>query len=378
MVLQDLCLRHYRNYPVLSAAFSPTLNILVGSNAQGKTNLLEAIGLLATTKSLRGSRDQDLIAFDADLATDTGVVTREERPDITLEVSIGREQQKQVRLNGVRQTRIMDFIGQFNAVSFSNADIEVLRGEPSLRRRFLDLEISQVSPAYVYALAHYRRVHEQRNRLLKALREGGQRGFLEDSLAAWDEQLLNYGAQLVERRRRFVCDLEEKARPIHTRLTEEGETLALTYECSFPLPEGDGEEIRSAFGQALREHRQEELRRAVSLVGPHRDDLLFQIDGRDARVYGSQGQQRTAALSTRLAEIELIRELIEEPPVCLLDDVLSELDDLRRAQIFDVTVGSCQTFLTCTSTRSLPDAVLAQARLYRVVAGSIESVKGES
>src|SRR5436309_6818806 len=139
MVLQDLCLMHYRNYPALSAAFSPTLNILVGPNAQGKTNLLEAIGLLATTKSLRGSRDQDLIAFDADLAADIGVVTREERSDVTLEVSIGRDQQKQVRLNGVRQTRIMDFIGQFNAVSFSSADIEVLRGEPSLRRRFLDL-----------------------------------------------------------------------------------------------------------------------------------------------------------------------------------------------------------------------------------------------
>jgi DNA replication and repair protein RecF len=371
MLLQEVCLRHYRNYSALSAGFSPTLNIFVGPNAQGKTNLVEAIGLLATTKSLRGSRDQELIAFDAEFAVDTGVVTRERRPDVTLEVTIGRGQLKQVRTNGVRQQRLIDFIGQFNAVSFSSADIEVVRGEPSLRRRFLDLEISQVGPSYVYALAHYRRVLEQRNRLLKSLREGGQRGALGDSLAAWDEQLLEHGSHLVQRRRQFVRHLEEIARPIHGRLTEEGERLGLSYECSFPLPENGAEAIRAAFALALREHRAEELRRGVSLVGPHRDDLLFEINGRDVRVYGSQGQQRTAALSTRLAEIEVIREMTEEPPVCLLDDVLSELDDLRRAQIFDVTIGACQTFLTCTHTRSLPAAVLANARVYRVSGGTL-------
>lgn len=371
MLLQELCLRHYRNYAALSAGFSPTLNVLVGANAQGKTNLLEAIGLLATTKSLRGSRDQDLIGFDAEFAADSGVVTRERRPDVTLDVTISRGQLKQVRVNGVRQHRLIDFIGQFNAVSFSSADIEVVRGEPSLRRRFLDLEISQVGPSYVYALAHYRRVLEQRNRLLKSLRDGGQRGGLGDSLAAWDEQLLDHGAQMVQRRRQFVRHLEELAGPIQARLTEEEERLGLAYECSFPVPEGGLDAIRSAYAQALREHRAEELRRGVSLVGPHRDDLLFEINGRDVRVYGSQGQQRTAALSTRLAEIEVIGELVEEPPVCLLDDVLSELDDLRRAQIFDVTVGACQTFLSCTHTRSLPAAVLAGARVYQVSAGTL-------
>jgi DNA replication and repair protein RecF len=371
MRLQELCLRHYRNYPALSAGFSPTLNVFVGPNAQGKTNLLEAIGLLATTKSFRGSRDQDLIGFDAEFTTDTGTVVRERRPDVTLEVTIGRGQLKQVRINGVRQHRLIDFIGQFNAVSFSSADIEVVRGEPSLRRRFLDLEISQVGPSYVYALAHYRRVLEQRNRLLKALREGGQRSFLGDSLAAWDEQLVEHGAHMVQRRRQFVRHLEELARPIHARLTEGEEQLGLAYECSFPLPEGDADAVRAAFAQALQESRPEELRRGVSVVGPHRDDLLFVINGRDVRIYGSQGQQRTAALSTRLAEIEVICELTEEPPVCLLDDVLSELDDLRRAQIFDVTIGACQTFLTCTHTRALPAAVLANARIYQVSAGTL-------
>jgi DNA replication and repair protein RecF len=376
MLLRELCLRHYRNYPALSAGFSPALNVFVGTNAQGKTNLLEAIGLLATTKSLRGSRDQELIAFDSEFGADTGVVTREQRPDVTLEVTLGRGQLKSVRVNGVRQHRLIDFIGQFNAVSFSSADIEVIRGEPSLRRRFLDLEISQIGPSYVYALAHYRRILEQRNRLLKAIREGGGRGSLADSLAAWDEELLEHGSSMVQRRRQFIRHLEELALPIHARLTEEGEELGITYECSFPLPEADdAEEVRAVFEEALREHRAEELRRGLSLVGPHRDDVLFEVNGRDVRVYGSQGQQRTAALSTRLAEIEVIRELTGEPPVCLLDDVLSELDDLRRAQLFDVTVGACQTFLTCTSTRSLPEAVLADARVYRVAAGTLTEVK---
>jgi DNA replication and repair protein RecF len=377
MHLQDLCLRHYRNYIDFSAGFSPTLNILVGPNAQGKTNLLEAVGLLATTKSLRGSRDQDLIQFDAEFGVVSGDVQRERRPDVTLEVTFARNQPKHVRINGVRQTRLIDFIGEFNAVSFSGADIEVVRGEPSLRRRFLDLEISQIAPGYVYALAHYRRVLEQRNRLLKALRDGGSRGQLADSLAAWDEQLLDYGVVMVQRRRQFARHLETLARPVHARLTEAGEELGLAYECSFPLPEGDEiGELRAAFEAALKQVRPEELRRGISLIGPQRDDLHFQINGRDVRTFGSQGQQRTAALSARLAEIELIREQVEEPPVCLLDDVLSELDDLRRAQIFDVTIGACQTFLTCTSTRSLPEAVLAAARVYQVSAGSVEVSEG--
>src|SRR5207248_3689490 len=154
------------------------------------------------------------------------------------------------------QPRLIAFIGQFNAVSFSNADIEVVRGEPALRRRFLDLEISQIAPTYVYALAHYRRVLEQRNRLLKALREGGSRGLLGDSLAAWDEQLLDFGATLVQRRRDFVRHLEDLARPVHARLTEAGEELGLAYKCSFPLPEkGDAGEIREVFAAALREQR---------------------------------------------------------------------------------------------------------------------------
>jgi DNA replication and repair protein RecF len=372
MILTNLHLSSYRNYTELSCSLGPELNVLVGSNAQGKTNLLEAIYLLATTKSLRGSRDQELIGWNDGRAMVTGKVDRTRRGDITLDVILSRAENKVLRVNGARQPRVMDFVGQFNAVVFSAQDVEVVRGEPTLRRRFLDLEISQVSPSYCHALAYYRRTVEQRNQLLRSLREGRGGAALSESLAAWDEQLLNYGSRIVERRAQFLHDLEEYARPIHARLTEDTEYLGLSYRSSFALPERrELEEIRSAFAAALAEARGEERRRGVSTVGPHRDELVFLINGHEARIYGSQGQQRTAALSIKLAELSLIREQAGEPPVCLLDDVMSELDDTRRSHIFDVTLGNCQTVLTCTHTRSLPEEALRHARILEVRSGSV-------
>jgi DNA replication and repair protein RecF len=375
MHLEAVHLTSYRNYAELSCTLAPALNVLVGPNAQGKTNLLEAIYLLATTKSMRGSRDQDLVRWEAERTTVTGYARRTRRNDITLEIAIGRNEPKSMRINGARQPRVMDFVGQFNAVVFSTQDVEVVRGEPALRRRFLDLEISQVSPSYCHALAYYRRTIEQRNLLLRAMREG-RGGGLADSLEAWDEQLLNHGSRIVERRAHFLRDLEEHARPIHAQLTDNGEYLGLAYRSSFPLPEKQTTDtIREAFAEALVAARGEELRRGVSTVGPHRDDVIFLINGHETRIYGSQGQQRTAALSVKLAEIHLIRDQVGEPPVCLLDDVMSELDDMRRSHLFDVTLDTCQTILTCTHTRSLPEKALRSARILQVHAGTIQAEK---
>lgn len=375
MLLEAVHLTSYRNYTELSGTLGPALNVFVGPNAQGKTNLLEAIYLLATTKSMRGARDQELIRWEAERATVTGHARRTRRNDITLEIIIGRNEPKQMRINGARQPRIMDFVGQFNAVVFSTQDVEVVRGEPALRRRFLDLEISQVSPSYCHALAYYRRTLEQRNLLLRAMREERGGGFAE-SLDGWNEELLNHGSRIVERRANFLRDLEEHARPIHSQLTENSEYLGLAYRGSFPLPERQTTDtIREAFAEALAAARKEELRRGVSTVGPHRDDFVFLINGHETRIYGSQGQQRTAALSVKLAEIHLIRDQVGEPPICLLDDVMSELDDMRRAQLFDVTLGTCQTVLTCTHTRSLPEEALRSARILQVRAGTIQVEK---
>jgi DNA replication and repair protein RecF len=372
MFLEKLTLQNYRNYTALETTFSSGSNILVGPNAQGKTNLLEAVYLLATTKSLRGARDQELIAWEKESASAVGEVHRTRRSEVALEVQISRDEKKLLRVNGVRQTRVMDFVGQLNAVAFSAADIEVVRGEPKLRRRFLDLEISQISPSYCHSLAYYRKVLEQRNQLLKQSRERSRAGHLEESLAAWDEQLVSYGARIVERRFQFLNRLQEFARPIHTLLTEEAEYLGLSYKPSVPVAgEPALEEIRMAFTEALRAARPEELRRGVSVVGPHRDELHFLINGYDARIYGSQGQQRTVALSAKLAEVELIRDLMEEAPVCLLDDVMSELDERRRRHLFEVTFGTCQTLLTCTDTGLLPPDLLRQAEVLEVRGGTL-------
>jgi DNA replication and repair protein RecF len=370
MILRHLSLLEFRNYASLRQEFSPALNVLVGPNAQGKSNLLEAVYLLATSKSMRGSKDVELIRWDHPASVVTGQVLREKSNDLELEVALSRTEKKSLVVNTIRVQRSMDFIGQLKAVSFSISDLDVVRGEPTRRRRFLDLEISQLSPSYCHALAYYRKVVEQRNRLLKMARDRSMRGSVLETLSSWNEQLVTYGGKLVERRKQFLKQLQEFAHPVHGVLTDQQERLSVVYHPSFKGPD-DLEGIQEAYRQALSEVREEELRRQVSLVGPHRDDLVFLVNGRDIRTFGSQGQQRTVALSVKLAEVELMRDLTGEPPVCLLDDVFSELDARRRAHIFDVTLESCQTFLSTTDVELLPAKVLKQAQVFRTHEGEI-------
>lgn len=375
MILRHLCLQEFRNYATLRQEFSPSLNVLTGANAQGKTNVLEAVYLLATSKSLRGSRDVEMVRWDQPASLVSGEVLREKANDIEVEVALSRTQPKSLVVNTVRVHRAMDFIGQLKVVSFSAADLEVVRGEPARRRRFLDLEISQLSPGYVLALGYYRKVLEQRNRLLKMMRDRALRASAEETLDSWTEQLVVHGSRLVERRRNFLTRLQEFCQPIHEMLTEGRERLSVTYDPSFKAP-SEPEQIQDAFRAALGTVRQEEVRRQVSLLGPHRDDILFLVNGRDVRTYGSQGQQRTAALTVKLAEVELMRDLTGEPPVCLLDDVFSELDARRRGHIFDVTLGTCQTFLSTTDAELLPHPVLQQASVWEVREGSLHALSG--
>lgn len=370
MLLRHLSLQEFRNYASLRQEFSPTLNVLTGANAQGKTNVLEAVYLLATSKSLRGSKDTEMIRWDQPACLVTGHVLREKSNDIEVEVALSRTQPKSLVVNTVRVARAMEFIGQLKAVSFSQSDIEVVRGEPSRRRRFLDLEISQLSPSYCHALGYYRKILEQRNRLLKMMRDRSLRSTAEETLESWTEQMVHYGSRLVERRRQFLTKLQEFSHPIHEMLTEGKERLTVAYDPTFKCPK-EAEQVPEAFKEALGSVRQEEIRRQVSLIGPHRDDILFLVNGRDVRTYGSQGQQRTVALSVKLAEVELMRDLTDEPPVCLLDDVFSELDSRRRGHIFDVTLGSCQTFLSTTDAELLPHPVLSQAAVFEVREGEL-------
>lgn len=376
MHLLELRLSNFRNYESLHLEPDAGLNLITGENAQGKTNLLEAIYLLATGRALRASKDDELIRWGAEEAAIQAHIHREQSLDVHVEITLSRNQPRMVKVDG-QTYRAATALGQFNVVLFSAMDLEVVRGQPADRRRYLDVEISMLSPAYARALAGYRRALEQRNRLLKSIREGG--GAITpstiDLLEAWDEQLVRYGSSVIVARERFVCALRPLARAAHTELSEGREQLDIHYAPAIEEAQGEREQVAERFRLQLQKMRDEELRRGTTLVGPQRDDLLLFVDGKEVRTYASQGQQRTVMLSLKRAEFELTLQERQEPPIVLLDDVMSDLDDLRRAQLLRMTLRGAQAFITATSAETFPQEILSIARMYRVENGRLESVK---
>jgi DNA replication and repair protein RecF len=373
MRVTSLTLENFRNYAELRLEPGPGLNILVGRNAQGKSNVLEAVYVLATSKSARAGKDTELIRFDNPQARASAEIIRERNIDIDLDLMISQTEKKAARINGVRHTKLVEVIGQFNAVLFDSGDLEIVHGEPSVRRRFLDLEIAQTSPRYVQALGSYKKALEQRNRLLRDLRDGRAGSDARAVLPAWTEQLVQHGARLVERRRMFLERLSELAAEMHTTLSDGRDTLHIGYQPSFDLGGAtEFEAVHARFTEALAAIRHEELARGNTLRGPQRDDVVFLVNGQDCRLYGSQGQQRSVALALKLAERQLIEELAGEPPVLLLDDVLSDLDDTRRRHLFDLTArAGSQTFLSCTNLRAFSKGILESATVFSVTSGEV-------
>ncbi|MEO7715769.1 MAG: DNA replication/repair protein RecF [Capsulimonas sp.] len=375
MRIVTLELESFRNYEGLKIEPGPGLNVFSGRNAQGKSNLLESIYVLATSKSTRAGKDTELIRFEDPIGRITASVTREKNSDVVLEMIFSQTDKKVARVNGVRHTKLAEVIGQLNAVLFDSGDLEIVHGEPAVRRQFLDLEIAQTSPRYVHALGAYRKTLEQRNRLLRDLRDArGSLDGLREVLPSWSAQLAHHGARLIDRRRLFLERLSLLAAEVHDTLSDGRDSLELIYNPSFPLDGAvDEAGVREAFAETLAAVAHDEIQRGTTLRGPQRDDLTFLVNGVDARLYGSQGQQRTVALSLKLAERQLIEELVGEPPILLLDDVLSDLDDVRRHHLFDLTerAGS-QTFLSCTNLRPFSKGVLEQARVYAVSGGKLE------
>jgi len=419
MQISHLKLTAFRNYPELDFTPGGGINILHGSNAQGKSNVLEAISLLATSRSLRAGRESELIYKSAEMAHVTADIQRELEGEVELQVSVFQGDKKAVRINGLKRARVIDLLGEFNAVFFGSIDIPIVTGEPSTRRHYLNIEISQISPRYVYSLAHYKRILEQRNRLLKDLRDR-PRPPQETAIEAWNEQLVQFGAPIIEKRRFYIERLAPIANQIHQDLTEGRETLTVKYLPSVDLrvldrlsetaadvvaetrdgaaygaadtvtealaaanarhdhlgkgdlsAEDSTRKIAEIFQTQLSALAPDEARRGTTLIGPQRDDIGFLIDGAEVRTFGSQGQQRTAALSLKLAEFQLIEEFVGEPPVILLDDVMSDLDDLRRRRLLQWLHRRCQSFITCTNLRSFPAEILASASTFQVVAGTV-------
>ncbi len=405
-----LKLNGFRNYRELELTPGDGLNILHGANAQGKSNILEALSLLATTRSFRAGRESEMIFKDLEMSHVTAEISREREGDAELQVSVFQGDKKAVRVNGLKRGRVVDLLGEFNAVFFGSLDLPIVTGEPSSRRHYLNVEISQISPRYIYDLGHYKRVLEQRNRLLRDLRDR-PRPPAEVGLDVWNAQLIQFGSPLFEKRRFYIERLAPLADQIHRELTDGKEGLEVRYLPSITLPrctqpdsvrEASPEEkylttmrseaesatptpqqtrsesalsatesIENAFKLALDAVGHDEARRGTTLLGPQRDDISFFIDGVDARIYGSQGQQRTVVLALKLAEHQLIEDYVGETPVMLLDDVMSDLDDARRKHLLDWVRRRGQTFLTCTNLRSFPKEILDEATTFRVVAGTV-------
>jgi DNA replication and repair protein RecF len=403
MYLSHLSLTNFRNYVRLELDLSPGIILFQGNNAQGKTNLLESIYYLATTRSPHTRSDRQLINWLAEeseplpFARLDATVQRQGSP-LRVEITLlkppegpGGFLRKRVRVNGVNR-RALDLLGQVNVVLFLPEDIELVAGSPSRRRAYLDATLCQVNAVYCHALSQYNHILTQRNALLRELRE---RGGGQDQLLFWDESLAVQGALLISRRRAALAELDLLVMAQHRELTGGQERLRLRYlpsfagdssEVSHQLPLGLQEsgagtgqgreqidEIAACFRERLRQLRREEIARSQTTIGPHRDDFQFLVDGVDLNVYGSRGQQRTATLSLKLAEVAFMVRVVGERPVLLLDDVMSELDAARREYLEEVVAADGQVVLTTTDWDNYSPQFRAGARLLQVQQGIISS-----
>ena len=334
MILKSIELKNFRNYEDLDLKFDSGTNILFGDNAQGKTNILEAAYVSGTTKSHKGSRDKDMIRFGEDESHIRTIVEKQGK-EYQLDIHLKKNRSKGIAINKVPIKKASELFGILNMVFFSPEDLNIIKNGPSERRRFLDAEICQLDKIYLSDLTRYNKILMQRNRLLKDMQHQPQ---LMETLPVWDMQLVEYGKRLIRRRRQFVEELSEIVTGIHRNISGKREELVLRYE-----PNIDAEFLEDELNRV----REKDRKYAQTSVGPHRDDISFFIRGVDIRNFGSQGQQRTSALSLKLSEIELVRQTIHDTPVLLLDDVLSELDSNRQNYLLN-SIHDIQTMITCT------------------------------
>ena len=359
MMIESIELENYRNYGQLHMDFSPGTNLLYGDNAQGKTNILEAVYVCCTTKSHRGSKDREIIQFEKEESHIKLNVRKKDVP-YRIDMHLKKNKTKGVAINGIPIRRASELFGIINVVFFSPEDLNIIKNGPAERRRFVDMELCQLNRLYVHALIQYNKVIMQRNKLLKELIFHPD---YESTLDVWDMQLVQYGSQVISCRRGFIRELNDMIGGIHGKLTGGKEKLTVSYE-----PNTEAEELEAA----LKRSREMDVKLKTTTVGPHRDDLSFIVNGIDIRRFGSQGQQRTAALSLKLAEIELVKYIVKDYPVLLLDDVLSELDGSRQEHLLE-GIENIQTMITCTGLEDFLSHRFRIDKIYRVVEGTVTS-----
>ena len=368
MKLTELNLHHFRNYDEAQVEFSPQINVLIGENAQGKTNLLESIYVLAMTRSHRTNNDRELIEFGKDAAQIKGTVQRE-LGSLKLELDIGKHGKK-AKANHLEKARLSEYLGQLNVILFAPEDLALVKGAPTVRRRFIDMEFGQVSPKYLHDLTQYRDILKQRNRYLKQLQSHEAQDQL--YLEVLSEQLAAVGGAIISQRVKFLSELEGYAQELHQSITQGRENLTFEYSSAVKDASTLTEvELSEALMDLYRQNQSKEIFQGTTLYGPHRDDVRFLINHKNVQTYGSQGQQRTTALSVKLAEIDLMKNQTGEYPILLLDDVLSELDGARQTHLLKTIQDKVQTFLTTPGLSDVARNLIKEPRIFHIRDGQI-------
>lgn len=359
MIIKSLELQDYRNYDSLNLAFDKGTNILYGDNAQGKTNILEAIYVSATTKSHKGSKDKDIVNFHKEEAH-IRTFLEKDGVDTRVDMHLRKSKSKGIAIDGQKIKKAADLLGICNVVFFSPEDLGIIKDGPAERRRFVDMELCQLDGFYLYNLNHYNKIVNQRNKLLKDMYFNPD---LKDTLNIWDSQLVSFGSKIIERRKLFVEQLNEIIYGIHKRLSGDKEEIVIQYEPDVTIED---------FEQRLRYSQEKDIKLKQTTAGPHRDDFSFMVENVDIRKFGSQGQQRTAALSLKLSEIELVKKITKDTPILLLDDVLSELDSNRQNYLLN-SIGDIQTIITCTGLEEFVNNRFEINKVYKVENGVVTS-----
>ncbi len=373
MYLQKLHLSNFRNYLDQEIEFTGQKTILLGNNAQGKSNLLEAVELLSTLKSHRSKSDRDLILQNKNIAQVKANLQRiysNYELGIILRLLGGKE----ISLNGENIKKQIDFIGILNTVEFSSLDLDLVRGSPEYRRNWIDNLLVQIEPIYDYILHQYNHILRQRNSLLKQLRYGKTSQENNDlQLSLWDKQLAESGSRVTRRRARAIARIAPIAQKWHTNISGNTELLNIKYNPNLNWSEDDPIQVQQLFLEQLEEYRITEFNQGITIVGPHRDEIELIINETPARFYGSQGQQRTLVLALKLAELELIEDVVGEPPVLLLDDVLAELDPYRQNQLLETIGDRFQTLITTTHLSCFDGIWLKNSQILSVERGKIDN-----
>ena len=349
MIVKSLELKNFRNYERLSIDFDPSTNIIYGDNAQGKTNILEAICVSGTSRSHRGSRDKDMIRF-GEQAAHIRTIVEKNSSEYRIDIHLKNNHSKGIAINKVPIKKSSDLFGILNIIFFSPEDLAIIKNGPDKRRRFIDMELCQIDRVYLYNLTEYSKTLNQRNKLLKDIVFNKK---LLDTLPVWDDKLAEYGSKIIKRREEFVETIAPLVSELHRQISNDREEVELFYEKNVSA-EGMREALDFSYDN--------DIRLGSTTKGPHRDDLRFDLGGVDLRKFGSQGQQRTAALSLKLSEVTMMEKETGEKPVLLLDDVLSELDSNRQKDLLK-SLSDTQTLITCTG---LDDFVKNQYQVNKV------------